>query len=44
MRRLYEDSVAAAFTPQELEIVLRHSRLAGAIVSSAGPYMVVARR
>ena len=44
MRRLYEDSVAAAFTPAELAIVLRHSRLARATVSAAGPYLVVARR
>ena len=43
MRRLYEDSVAAAFTPEELAIVVRHSRLAGAVVSAAGPYLVVAR-
>lgn len=43
MRRLYEDSVAAAFTPDELAIVVRHSRLAGAAVCSAGPYLVVAR-
>jgi SAM-dependent methyltransferase len=43
MRRLYEDSVAAAFTPEELGIVVRHSRLAGAAVAAAGPYLVVAR-
>jgi ubiquinone/menaquinone biosynthesis C-methylase UbiE len=43
MRRLYEDSVAAAFTPEELAIVLRHSRLARASVSPAGPYVVIAR-
>jgi ubiquinone/menaquinone biosynthesis C-methylase UbiE len=43
MRRLYENSVAAAFTPEELAIVVRHSRLAGATVSAAGPYLVVAR-
>jgi SAM-dependent methyltransferase len=43
MRRLYEDSVAAAFTPTELAIVVRHSRLAGAVVSTAGPYLVVTR-
>jgi hypothetical protein len=43
MRRLYEDSVAAAFTPEELAIVLRHSRLARATVSAAGPYVLVAR-
>ncbi len=43
MRRLYEDSVAAAFTPEELAIVLRHSRLVHATVSAAGPYLVVAR-
>jgi ubiquinone/menaquinone biosynthesis C-methylase UbiE len=43
MRRLYADSVAAAFTPEELAIVVRHSRLAGAAVSAAGPYLVLAR-
>lgn len=43
MRRLYEDSVAAAFTPAELAIVLRHSRLAQATVSAAGPYLLVER-
>ena len=43
MRRLYEDSVAAAFTPDELAIVLRHSELAPAIVRSEGPYLVVER-
>jgi SAM-dependent methyltransferase len=43
MRRLYEHSVAAAFTPEELAIVVRHSGLAGAAVSAAGPYLVVAR-
>ncbi len=43
MRRLYRDSVAAAFTPEEMAIVVRHSRLAGAAVSDAGPYLVVAR-
>jgi ubiquinone/menaquinone biosynthesis C-methylase UbiE len=41
MRRLYEDSVAAAFTPAEIAIVLRHSRLARATVSTDGPYLVV---
>jgi ubiquinone/menaquinone biosynthesis C-methylase UbiE len=44
MRRLYGDSVAAAFTPEELSIVVRHSGLAGAAVSAAGPYLIVARR
>lgn len=44
MRRLYEDSVAAAFTPEEVAIVLRHSRLAGAIVRPDGPYLLVERR
>ncbi|HJR53807.1 MAG TPA: class I SAM-dependent methyltransferase [Gemmatimonadota bacterium] len=43
MRRLYEDSVAAAFTPAELAIVIRHSRLVGAAVAVAGPYLVVTR-
>ena len=43
MRRLYAESVAAAFTPAELEIVVRHSRLAPATVSVAGPYVLVAR-
>jgi ubiquinone/menaquinone biosynthesis C-methylase UbiE len=43
MRRLYEESVAAAFTPEELAIVVRHSRLSDAAVSVAGPYLVVAR-
>jgi hypothetical protein len=42
MRRLYEDSVAAAFTPTEIAIVLRHSALAGATVSADGPYLVLA--
>lgn len=41
MRRLYEDSVAAAFTPEELAIVLRHSLLARATVAAEGPYLVV---
>ena len=43
MRRLYEASVAAAFTPEELTIVVRHSSLAGATVAASGPYLVVAR-
>lgn len=43
MRRLFGDSVAAAFTPEELAIVLRHSRLARATVTRAGPYLLVAR-
>lgn len=43
MRRLYGDSVTAAFTPEELAIVVRHSRLASATVSVAGPYVLVAR-
>ena len=43
MRRLYGDSVAAAFTAEELAIVVRHSRLAPATVSVAGPYVLVAR-
>lgn len=41
MRRLYEDSVAAAFTPVEIAIILRHSALARATVSADGPYLVV---
>jgi hypothetical protein len=41
MRRLYEDSVAAAFTPTEIAIILRHSALAEATVSAEGPYLVV---
>jgi ubiquinone/menaquinone biosynthesis C-methylase UbiE len=41
MRRLYEDSVAAAFTPEELAIVLRHSDLARARVSADGPYLLL---
>lgn len=43
MRRLYEDSVAAAFTPDELAIVLRHSGLAPALVRSDGPYLLAER-
>ncbi|MGH7566047.1 MAG: class I SAM-dependent methyltransferase, partial [Gemmatimonadota bacterium] len=43
MRRLYQDSVAAAFTPEELAIVVRHSRVARAAVSADGPYLIVAR-
>lgn len=43
MRRLYQDSVAAAFTLEELAIVVRHSRLSGASVAEAGPYLVVSR-
>lgn len=43
MRRLYEDSVAAAFTPRELAAILRHTVLAGARVRSAGPYLVLKR-
>jgi hypothetical protein len=43
MRRLYADSVAAAFTPEEIEIVVRQSRLAPAGISVAGPYLLVAR-
>ncbi|HEY7472916.1 MAG TPA: class I SAM-dependent methyltransferase [Gemmatimonadota bacterium] len=43
MRRLYADSVAAAFTPEELAIVVRHSGLAGASVAADGPYLVVER-
>jgi SAM-dependent methyltransferase len=41
MRRLYEDSVAAAFTPAEIAIVLRHSGLTRATVSAEGPYLVL---
>jgi SAM-dependent methyltransferase len=43
MRRLYEDSVAAAFTPAELAAILRHTGLAGARVRGAGPYLLVER-
>jgi ubiquinone/menaquinone biosynthesis C-methylase UbiE len=43
MRALYEASVAAAFTPAELTIILRHSALAGAVVRSDGPYLIVER-
>ena len=43
MRRLYAESVAAAFTPEELAIVVRHSRLERAGVARAGPYLLVAR-
>ncbi len=43
MRRLYEASVAAAFTVEELMIILRHTALAGATVRAHGPYLVVER-
>jgi SAM-dependent methyltransferase len=43
MRELYEASVAAAFTPAEMAIVLRHSALAGAAVEKQGPYLIVQR-
>jgi SAM-dependent methyltransferase len=43
MRALYEASVAAAFTPAELAILLRHSGLAGAEVDEQGPYLIVRR-
>ena len=43
MRRLYADSVAAAFTPEEIAIIARHSALARASVTPAGPYLLVAR-
>lgn len=43
MRELYEASVAAAFTPAELEAVLRGSGLAGAVVEKQGPYLIVRR-
>ncbi|MGH7544198.1 MAG: class I SAM-dependent methyltransferase [Gemmatimonadota bacterium] len=43
MRALYEASVAAAFTPAELTIILRHSALAGAEVEKQGPYLIVRR-
>ena len=43
MRALYEASVAAAFTPAELTILLRHSALAGAEVEKQGPYLIVCR-
>jgi ubiquinone/menaquinone biosynthesis C-methylase UbiE len=41
MRRLYEDSVDAAFTPTELATILHHTALAGASVRREGPYLVV---
>ncbi|MFN2383686.1 MAG: class I SAM-dependent methyltransferase [Gemmatimonadota bacterium] len=44
MRALYERSVAAAFTPDELTLILRHTALAGAAVRAAGPYLLVERR
>ncbi|MGH7563940.1 MAG: class I SAM-dependent methyltransferase [Gemmatimonadota bacterium] len=43
MRELYEASVAAAFTPAELAIIVRHSALAAASVDAAGPYLIVRR-
>lgn len=43
MRVLYEASVAAAFTPPELDVILRHSALAGATVEKQGPYLIVRR-
>ncbi|MGH7587416.1 MAG: class I SAM-dependent methyltransferase [Gemmatimonadota bacterium] len=43
MGALYEASVAAAFTPAELTIILRHSLLAGAEVRSEGPYLIIER-
>lgn len=43
MRALYEASVAAAFTPAELRIILRHTALAGSEVRSDGPYLIVER-
>ena len=43
MLALYEASVAAAFTPAELTILLRHSALAGAEVEKEGPYLIVRR-
>lgn len=43
MRRLFEASVAAAFTPDELAIILRHTALAGAFVRREGPYLVIER-
>ncbi len=43
MRRLYEDSVAAAFTARELEIVLSHGALRGARVNRRGAYLRVER-
>lgn len=43
MRELYEASVAAAFTPAEMAIILRHSTLAGAEVRTHGPYLIVRR-
>lgn len=43
MRRLYEASVAAAFTPYELTLLVRHSRLTGAVVRRAGAYLILDR-
>ena len=43
MRRLYEDSVAAAFTPVELASVLEATALREARVRSSGPYLLVER-
>ena len=43
MRALYEASVAAAFTPAELAIIVRHSSLAGASIETDGPYLIVRR-
>jgi hypothetical protein len=43
MRALYEASVAAAFTPAELAIIVRHSALAGTAVEKQGPYLLVRR-
>lgn len=43
MRGLYEASVAAAFTPAELEALLRGSALSGARVEKRGPYLIVRR-
>lgn len=43
MRRLYEASVGAAFTPPELALLVRHTRLAGAAVRRAGAYLILER-
>lgn len=44
MRRLYEASVAAAFTRRELAALVARSRLAGSEVRAEGAYLVVERR
>lgn len=43
MRALYEASVAAAFTPAEMERLLGRSGMSGAAVEIDGPYLIVGR-